>query len=62
MNLSKCQEQDKLRYEANIHKASFTERRLFYLNKTFLRLVQSHILLYDVIKSQVQAKVLFIVL
>jgi hypothetical protein len=33
MNLSKYQETDKPRYEANIHKASFTERRLFYLNR-----------------------------
>jgi len=62
MNLSGCQEQDKPRYEANIHKASFTERRLFYLNKTFLRSERGRTLLYGIIEGQVQAKVLFIVL
>ena len=31
MNLSECRKQAWARREANIHKASFTERRLFYL-------------------------------
>ncbi len=33
MNLSECQKQTEAGREANIHKASFTERRLFYLNR-----------------------------
>ena len=31
MNLSECRKQARTGIEANIHKASFTERRLFYL-------------------------------
>jgi len=31
MNLSECRKQAWAGREANIHKASFTERRLFYL-------------------------------
>ena len=32
MNLSECRKQAWAGREANTHKASFTERRLFYLN------------------------------
>lgn len=32
MTLSKCRDQLRMGREAKIHKASFTERRLFYLN------------------------------
>ncbi len=56
--LSECQKQAEAGHEANIHKASFIERRLFYLNKTFLRPERSRTLLCGVIERQVQAKVL----
>jgi hypothetical protein len=36
VNLSECQNQAKAGREANIHKASFIERRLFYLNRISL--------------------------
>jgi hypothetical protein len=36
LNLSECQNQATAGREANIHKASFIERRLFYLKISFL--------------------------
>jgi hypothetical protein len=36
MNLSECRNQAWAGREAKIHKASFTERRLFYLNCTLI--------------------------
>jgi hypothetical protein len=50
--------------ELNIHKASFIERRLFYLNhpniiaRRVLRPERSRILLCGVVEGQVQAKIL----
>jgi len=49
MNLSECQKQAWAGCEANIYKASFIERRLFYLNrhvvtrKAFFPTRQSHV-------------------
>jgi hypothetical protein len=58
MKLSECQKQAWAESEANIHKASFIERRLFYLNYRHLRPERSRTFLCGVVEGQFQATIL----
>jgi hypothetical protein len=57
MMLSECQNQAWAGSEANIHKASFIERRLFYLNYHHLRPERSRTFLCGAVEGQFQVTI-----